>query len=182
MDITLSARAALLGRRLGAYAIDCLLLLLLLAAVQVLLAVSGTHPLVGRDFRLAASPSPAVLHFWVFACTTLPFAAAFALCFASRGGATPGQRLLGLRVARLHGERLGAAGALARAAVMLVPFEVNHALLFHLAPHSDTSPAWFLTGLAAFWALCSLYLPLPLLRRDGRSLHDLAAGARVLRA
>ncbi|HEY0115631.1 MAG TPA: RDD family protein [Allosphingosinicella sp.] len=170
--------ASLLSR-LFAYAADILLLFAFVVASQGLLLLSGLHPYQDA-FGGGAQPAPADLHLWVLASTTLPFAAYFAISFASRRGATLGQRQFGLRVADRNGERLGGGGAVLRALVLLLPFEVNHAVMFHAAPWRGTSEAIFLAGLALVWLLSSLFVALPLLRRDRRSLHDLACGSAVL--
>ena len=177
----LASRGILLLRRLAAYALDCALLFVLLIAVQAGLVVTGLHPFVNDRFALAAPPDPAALHLWVFACTTLPFAAYFAAAFASRACATLGQHLLGLRVTDDNGDRLRAGPAMLRAAVLLAPFELNHTVLFASAPWSGTAASgWFTGGIVAVWLLVLAYAALPLYRSDQRSLHDLAARSRVI--
>lgn len=176
--MTFSVRASLLGRRLAAYAIDCLLLLVVVASVQTALILTGLHPFVNSRFELPVRPPPGDLHLWVFACTTLPFTAYFAAGFASKAGTTLGQRLLGIRLLG-SGQPLGLGRALVRAIVMLVPFELNHTIMFHLGPWASGTEGGFALGLAAVWLLCLTYLALPLARRDGRGPHDLASGSRV---
>jgi uncharacterized RDD family membrane protein YckC len=165
--------------RLFAYAADILLLFLFVVTSQGLLLLTGIHP-YREAFSGGAQPGPAALHLWVLASTTLPFAAYFAISFAGRRGATLGQRLTRLQVRDRGGERLGGGRAVLRALVLLLPFEVNHAVMFHAGPWRDGSEAVFFAGLVLVWLLCGLYVALPLLRRDRRSLHDLACGSAVL--
>ena len=69
-----------------------------------------------------------------------------------------------------------------RSAVMLVPFEVNHAVMFYLVLPSQgraTSAASWL-GLAPA-ALIAAYIVCIWLTRHRQSLHDLAAGTVVQR-
>lgn len=176
--MTFGVRAGLLGRRLVAYAIDCSLLLVVLASVQTALVLTGLHPFVNSRFELPVQPSPGDLHLWVFACTTLPFAAYFAAGFSNKAGATFGQRMSGIRLLG-SGQALGMGRALVRAIVLLLPFELNHTVMFRFGPWAGGSETGFAFGIAAVWLLCLTYLALPLTRRDGRGPHDLAAGSRV---
>ena len=177
----MAARAALLFRRFAAYLIDSVLLLCFVVVVQAGLIALDLHPFV----HLGSAPSPlnpSTLHLWVFLSTTAPFLAYFTWAFSSERGATPGQRILAIAVRSRDGGRLSAGKSLVRAIVLLLPFELNHALMFHAAPWAGGSSTIYAAGLAGIWVLLALYLSLPLFRRDGRSLHDLAANARVERA
>lgn len=170
-----------LAWRILAYFIDCALLLGLVASSQFLLVTLGAHPFVTRRGTSPIIPSTDLLHLWVFTSTTLPFIAYFALSFCSAHGATVGQRLVKLRVNGTDGGKLAFAPALLRALVLLVPFEVNHAVMLRAAPWAGGSNTAFALGNAAVALLCLLYLLLPLIREDGRSVHDLAARSTVRR-
>ena len=178
---SLAARAGLLFRRLAAYVIDSLLLLCFVVVAQAGLIALDLHPFVDRG-GARSLPSGWTLHLWVSLSTTAPFLAYFSWAFASEQGATAGQRMLAIAVRSRDGERLSAGKSLVRAIVLLLPFELNHALMFHAAPWAGGPSTIYAAGLAGIWALLALYLSLPLFRRDGRSLHDLAANARVQRA
>ena len=172
------ARGILLARRLAGYFVDALLLFALVVASQYLLLALGLHPfrdLLSDGGFVEAWP----LHGWVFASTTLPFVIYFTVGFVS--GATLGQRLLRISVRGRDGGKLGLAHATLRAVVMLLPFEFNHTIMFHAAPWTGGAPELFIAGITATWAFVGIYLLLPLLRRDGRSVHDLASGAVVAR-
>jgi uncharacterized RDD family membrane protein YckC len=169
-----------LMRRLVAYLFDCVLLFTLVLASQAALFALGAHPFM-KSLQAAPIPaSTAKLHLWVFASTTLPFLAYFSMSFRSARGATVGQRLAGLRVVGKASNRLKAGASLTRALVLLVPFELNHAAMFHLhGPNVAPGLAEAATG--AVILICLVYLALPLLRRDRRSLHDMAAASFVER-
>jgi uncharacterized RDD family membrane protein YckC len=113
------------------------------------------------------------------ASTTLPFAAYFTLAATGSRGATFGQRMRGLRVAGKGSQRLGPRRALVRALVLLLPFEVNHAIMFHLGPWTGAPEALFFSGIGLVWLLILLYLLVPLLRADRAAVHDLVAGSTV---
>ena len=174
-------RAATLVRRLLGYGIDICLLFLFVAGTQALLFLTSVHP-YGDALSRGPQPPSTRLHLWVMASTTLPFAAYFTIAAVTQRGATLGQRMLGLRVAGKSGGRPGIKQAMIRALVLLVPFEVNHAVMFHLGPWTGAAEALFFAGIGLVWLLILLYLLVPLVRADRRSLHDLASATIVLRA
>jgi len=168
-----------LGRRLIGYAIDCVVLFVGLLALQALL--SPINPILGM-LRHGASVSGGQLHLWVVATATVPFLLYFASTVSSRGQATVGMRILRMRVETVDGSRLGFPRALLRSAVLLVPFEANHTLMFHFAPPTAAEPsAEFWIGLAAVWVLIALFLVSVLVSPKRQSVHDRVAGTVVIR-
>jgi len=105
------------------------------------------------------------------------------LLLIRRDGQTLGKGLMGLRVVRASradragGSRLAGVAAIARLAVLLAPFA------FLSAAGSDEGPddAW---DILAYVGVLSLVLSLLLaaIPASRRSVHDLAAGSRVVRA
>ena len=176
--MTLGSRASLLVRRAGGFAIDCLILFVFVVASQAALVSLGLHPFV-RQGAMPVAVEPAALHAWVFASTTAPFALYFTIAFVR--GRTLGQKVLGIAVRSIDGAKLKTSAALVRSAVLLVPFELNHSIMFHVGPWTDAPPVVFVGGLALVWVLCAIYVALPLVRADGRSMHDLLAGSVVTR-
>lgn len=164
-------------RRIAAYAADCSLLFAGLIVVQ--LALLPVNP-AAAAIRAGGIPHPWILHGWVAATVTLPFWLYFTLCFASRRGATPGMRLFGARLVAWDGGAVSRGSAAARAAILLVPFELNHFVLFHLGPRGGEPDPVFYQGLAMVWALLAVYLGSALLDPLRRSVHDRAAGTIVL--
>jgi uncharacterized RDD family membrane protein YckC len=165
-------------RRLAAYFVDCALLLAGLLIVQALLY--AVNPVVAA-MRTGRQPTPALLHAWVFATATVPFLVYFAWRVRSPLRATLGMRLLGLEVASVDGRPIGWGKALLRSAVLLVPFELNHLLMFHLSPRGGPPSLAFRVVLAAVWVTILAYLVTALATPRGQSVHDLVAGTVVRR-
>jgi uncharacterized RDD family membrane protein YckC len=164
--------------RLGAYLVDCLLLFIgLLAWQAILYAVNPLVPII----RSGRQPTGAQLHLWVFATATIPFLFYFALMLRSARQATFGMRLLKLEVADVGGGRVGFGQAILRSALMLIPFELNHAVMFHLSPRDAPPSTVFWLGYVGVWAVVAVYVAAILLTRRGQSVHDLVAGTVVRR-
>ena len=164
--------------RLIAYVIDCALLLLALFGLQLLLY--PVNPIVATMSR-GEYFAGWQLHLWVSATTTVPFVLYFASMFASKRQATLGMHFLGLRVTDLDGRRISFGRALLRAAILLVPFELNHTVMFELSsgPGKDASPL-VLVGIAVVWLLLALYLVTAAAPPRGQSIHDRIAGTVVV--
>lgn len=162
------------SRRLAAFVVDACLLYAGVVTTQALLYTAGLHP-----FRAAleagAWPGGSPLHLWVFLSASVPFWLYYASFHSSRWQATPGKRLLGLRVTDTAGGRLGFGRALLRAVVMLIPFEVNHFVILQLAG-VDGVPYG---GLALVYGLLAVYLGVMLADPRRRSVHDWAAASQV---
>ncbi len=173
------ASPAPIPRRIAAYAADCSLLFAGLIVLQ--LALLPVNP-AAASIREGGIPGAWILHGWVAATVTLPFWLYFTLCFASRRGATPGMRLFGARLVAWDGGTVSRGRAAARAAILLVPFEWNHAVLFHLGPRGGEPEPIFFQGLATVGALLAVYLGSALLDPLRRSIHDRVAGTLVLAA
>jgi uncharacterized RDD family membrane protein YckC len=184
MDVTLTnasvVRSAYGGvlRRLVAYSLDCGLLFLGLLVLQAILFV--VNPIVAL-MRTGQQPTPTEFHLWVFATASIPFLLYFALILRSSRQATLGMRLLKLKVAHARGGRIGFGQSLLRSAVMLMPFELNHAVMFHLLPRDAPPPPSYFIGLVVFLALIAAYIATILLTRRRQSVHDLFAGTVVQR-
>lgn len=165
-------------RRLSAYVLDCGFLAIAVLVLQAILYV--VNPIVAI-IRSGQQPTTTQLHMWIFATASIPFLLYFALILRSPRQATVGMRLLKLKVAVIGGGRIGFGQSLLRSAVMLIPFELNHVVWFHLAPRDAPPTPAFYIGLAAFWALIVAYIATILLTRRRQSVHDLVAGTVVQR-
>lgn len=165
-------------RRLGAYALDCGLLFVGLVVLQAILFV--VNPLIA-SLRAGQQPTPVQIHLWVFATATIPFLLYFALTLRSSRQATVGMRLRKLKVADVRGGRIGFRQSLLRSTVMLIPFELNHAVMFYLAPRNAPPPPAFFVGIATVWAVIAVYIATMLLTRRRQSVHDLVARTVVQR-
>jgi uncharacterized RDD family membrane protein YckC len=91
-------------------------------------------------------------------------------------GATPGKRIVGLRVAARNGEALSANAIFARNAMREI--EVFLPLTFILAPHQGVDAILMASGL--LWS--SVFALFPLLNRDRLRIGDIVAGTWVVRA
>src|SRR5699024_7236781 len=99
-------------RRLSAYMIDYLLMLITLGAIHATVYFSGLNPILNG----ALSVTGVNMHLWVFFSATLPILLYFWLFF--RRGETPGMRLLSLQVRKKDRTMLSAWQALGRAVVL----------------------------------------------------------------
>jgi uncharacterized RDD family membrane protein YckC len=170
----------LFSRRLLAYGVDAVILFAGVLLTQALLATLRLNPLLnllprGQFF------SGWQLHLWVFATVSVPFWLYYAWQQRSQHGATFGQRLLHLRVTTTDGERLSFRQALARTILMLIPFELNHIVIFYLADFTTAAPpsSAFWVGYAIVWLVIVVYIVTALLTSRQQSIHDLVAGTVV---
>lgn len=173
-----SAPAGRAARRLGAYLIDCLILFAGVLVTQGAILALGWNPLVAQ----AAAGAPvggAALNSWVFATVTVPCLLYFAGFHAAPAGATPGKRLLNLRVTHAAGNRVGFGRALGRAAITLLPFEWNHLVMFYAIPEGGELSTLAWAGIGLTWVLVLGYALAVLLDRLGRSPADWIADTRV---
>lgn len=166
-----------LARRLAAYAVDAALLF-----VAVVLLLGGAlglvlHLTVGFGW---ARDGP-LLWAYVFGTVSIPFWLYYTLFEGGVRQATPGMRVLGLRVSGLDGGRVGFGRALSRTVVKLVPFEVNHAVMFLPTPLLNETEPDFRQGFIAVGALMTTYLACVVVTRRRQSVHDLVAGTLVVR-
>ena len=168
-----AAYASLLSR-IAAYTLDIVLLFVGIMASQVLLR--PINPLLGKTRPASGLRT----HLWVYASVSLPILIYFALCVSSSWQATIGMRLLGIRVTGLSGEQIGIGRAVLRSLVMLIPFELNHVVMFHPSPiWTDPKPG-FRFGFVATGLLMIIYLAAVLLTGHHQSIHDLLAGTLVV--
>jgi uncharacterized RDD family membrane protein YckC len=168
----------LLLPRLIAYAIDCVILFIGLIGLQALLI--PLNPILAMQ-RGGEVFSGTQLQLWVFATATVPFLLYFGLMVSSRRQATIGMRALRLKVETESGGRPGVGQSLLRSAVLLLPFEINHALMFHFAPSGGPPPLAFWLGTGFVWILILLYVVSVLISPRGQSIHDRIARTVVVR-
>ena len=174
LPLTLASR----GSRIGALLLDLTFLVLGLIAILIVLALVGIN--LAADVE-GADVSPAVELVVVVIILLLFFARyGYFLAFElGPRGATPGKRLLGIRVAARDGERLTAEAVIARN--LLRDFEVFIPLvyLFSLAgggPADEGVMGW------ATFAWLMLFLFFPVFNKDRLRAGDLIAGTWVVEA
>jgi uncharacterized RDD family membrane protein YckC len=171
---TNDSRYAGLDRRLGAYAIDVLMLYAVLGGLQyALFLLLGGFPFN----RLTTGPR---LEFWVLLTISLPTWLYFTLSESSNRQATLGKRLFRLRVTDLHQERISRLRAFFRTLLKLLPWELTHLSLLLPTPiMTDPNPQPRL-GLILVYLLLGLYMLSMIFTPRKRSLHDLLVGTLVL--
>ena len=165
-------------RRVGAYAVDAILLFIAFPIIFGALCVLALYLTVGFDWMENG------LLFWlyVFSTVSIPFWLYYSLLESSERQATFGMRLFGLQVANTDGNRIGFERALLRTVIKLLPFELNHLVLFLPTPiWSDPNPS-FRVGFVVVNALIILYFATMFLTRRKQSVHDLVAGTVVVNA
>ena len=172
-----SVNYASVTSRILAYAFD--VALLFIAFPLILGAVFGLilHLTFGFDWMQNG------LIFWlyVFSTVSIPVWLYFSLLESSARQATFGMRLFGLLVKDTDGNRIGFGRALLRTVVKLLPFELNHLVMFLPRPiWGDPDPGLRL-GFVAVNALMVLYIAAMFLTQRRQSIHDLAAGTVVVR-
>jgi uncharacterized RDD family membrane protein YckC len=160
--------------------VDCLVIVLWAAVLAGLIL-----GLSGGPGSLGGAPDQGEGHLTGFLTLTVPAILYFALCESAPWRATPGKRLLGLRVHAADGGRLSLGRALLRAAVRLLPWELAHFALWRIPgwPAGVSQiPVDSLVALAAVWFLVGLYAWTLVAAPDGRAPWDHLAGSRVARS
>jgi uncharacterized RDD family membrane protein YckC len=155
----------LILRRAAAYLLDIALLFVLLMPLGFLATRTlGLEPTTGFEVWLAA-----VLSF------SVPVWAYFTLSDSSRGGATLGKRLLGVRVT----PRIPRLRALGRNVLKLLPWEIAHVFGFALADVLGETVQAYGLGLANLLAI--VWFGVALGTRGRKSVHDFAVDTEVAR-
>lgn len=173
-----TARGNLAGyllRRGAAYALDC---------AGLAAAAQGTQWAWAAATR-GALPRPVTgpqIEAWVLLSVSLPVWLYFISMESLAGQATLGKRLLGLRVARASGGRIGLGQAVARTALKLLPWEATHMTLLLPTPIWSDPAASFRPGLWVVYGLLAAYLAAAMLTPRRQTLPDLAAGTVVIEA
>jgi uncharacterized RDD family membrane protein YckC len=164
--VPLRFRVAGLAERFGAFAVDCGFLLAAVVAVVLLtlIAVAAARG-VGLALGLVAFFVLRGFYFTWFECRA--------------AGATPGKRLLGLRVIDGHGGALTAEAVFARNFMREIELFMPLALAASPEALLPDQPPWARAGAGLWMAVLVL---VPLFNRDRLRTGDLVAGTLVVRA
>ncbi|MEO6388007.1 MAG: RDD family protein [Croceibacterium sp.] len=165
VDLRLNLAGA--GERATAFLIDALIMLLLLIAVSVFFAMVVTTN--------TGQSNTALVIIWLLGFFVLRNGW-FILFELSGRGATPGKRLLGLRVVARDGSRLTGGAVLVRNAMREI--ELFLPLSFLVADASQSRLDAIIYILAFSWV--ALFLFFPLFNRDRLRIGDLLAGTWVV--
>lgn len=171
VDLRLELGSA--GSRAAAFMIDFVLMIVVLVAVTVALLYlsSGGDKVAGA---IGVQQFLAVL--WLIGFFILRNGW-FSLFEMGSRGATPGKRLLGLRVVARDGARLTASAVIARNAMREI--EVFLPLSFLGAQAAEGTADTFLTLFSLLWS--GIFLFFPLFNRDRLRVGDLVGGTWVVR-
>ena len=118
-----------------------------------------------------------------FILLTVPVVLYFSIFESSPRGATPGKRILELRVIRASGEQLSLGRSLLRSAVKFLPWELAHFTVWHFVYETaghHSPPAWTALTLGLVYLLVALFLVSLFIGREHRTVYDQIAGSRVI--
>lgn len=162
--VDLQLELATAGARAAAFTIDVLLIITVLISATLFLfwlGLDGEQQFIAIVWLIGFF---LLRNFW------------FSLFEMGRRGATPGKRLVGLRVVARDGSRLTGAAVVARNAMREI--EVFLPLSFLVAQEAEGVASTFLTIFALSWS--GIFLFFPLLNRDRLRVGDLVAGTWVV--
>jgi uncharacterized RDD family membrane protein YckC len=165
VDLQLELGSA--GTRAAAFLLDAFIIVFVLIVATVLVALLLYASVKGEVLVILWLLGSFVLrNFW------------FSLFEMGGRGATPGKRLLGLRVVARDGARLTGGAVIARNAMREI--EVFLPLAFLGAQAAEGTADTFLTLFALLWS--GIFLFFPLFNRDRLRVGDLVAGTWVVRS
>lgn len=171
VDLKLELGSA--GSRASAFMIDVILMVVILVAVTFGLI----YLLRAVEVAKANGAEEVFAVIWLLGAFVLRNGW-FSLFEMGSRGATPGKRLLGLRVVARDGARLTGAAVIARNAMREI--EVFLPLSFLGAQAAEGTADTFLTIFALLWS--GIFLFFPLFNRDRLRVGDLVAGTWVVQA
>ena len=166
VDLKLELGSA--GSRAGAFMIDALIMIVLLVVVTILLILIAGKGSGTGEFLIVL---------WLIGFFVLRNCW-FSLFEMGSRGATPGKRIMGLRVVARDGARLSGAAVIARNAMREI--EVFLPLSFLGQQTAAGTADTFLTLFALTWS--GIFLFFPLFNRDRLRVGDLVAGTWVVNA
>lgn len=169
--VDLGVRIASASERAGAFMIDAVIIFAILIALTFVAALAGVGRLGGGDF----SGVEVAIIIWLIGSFLLRNFYFFLFEIGARG-ATPGKRLLRIRVATRNGGVLDASAIFARNAMREVEVFMPMSLLASNAQSVDAA-----IGLAGFiW--CAIFVFFPMFNRDRLRAGDLIAGTWVVQS
>ena len=171
VDLKLELGSA--GSRASAFMID----LVLMAVILIAVTFGLLYVLRAVEIAKAGGAEEVVAVIWLLGAFVLRNGW-FSLFEMGSRGATPGKRLLGLRVVARDGARLTGAAVIARNAMREI--EVFLPLSFLGAQAAEGTADTFLTIFALLWS--GIFLFFPLFNRDRLRVGDLVAGTWVVQA
>jgi uncharacterized RDD family membrane protein YckC len=168
VDLNLELGSA--GSRAGAFLLDALIILLILAVITAL-----TFYLFWASMKDGSGPDQFLAVLWLIGAFVLRNGW-FSLFEMGSRGATPGKRIVGLRVVARDGARLTGAAVVARNAMREI--EVFLPLSFLGEQTAAGTADTFLVIFSLVWS--GIFLFFPLFNRDRLRVGDLIAGTWVV--
>src|SRR5437764_485416 len=160
------------GSRAGAFIVDLILMLVILIAVSILTLYVFWATINTKE---GGAPAQFLAILWLIGAFILRNGG-FSLFEMGSRGATPGKRIMGLRVVARDGARLTGAAVIARNAMREI--EVFLPLSFLGAQAAEGVADSFLIIFALLWS--GIFLFFPLFNRDRLRVGDLVAGTWVV--
>jgi uncharacterized RDD family membrane protein YckC len=111
---------------------------------------------------------------------TLPITLYFILCESSRHMGSIGKRKMGLAVTNDSGERIRFRRSFTRTIIKFIPWELAHFAIWRLRLPSHFSESYLLEILFGANIMVLLYIIMPVLNKDRKSLYDWIAGTMVI--
>jgi uncharacterized RDD family membrane protein YckC len=163
-------------KRVGAFALDYLLILGYLLGVIILSLLANS--VFGASQWLFADRIRAQLV--AFFIVTLPVTLYFAISESSQSKATWGKRRLKLQVADQDGARIGFWRSLARTLLKFIPWELSHTLIWQLYFSRQTEMVWINYGFGLVYVLIGLNIVSLMRTRTNQTLYDLLTKTYVI--
>ncbi len=163
-------------KRVGAFALDYLLILGYLLGVIILSLLANS--VFGASQWLFADRIRAQLV--AFFIVTLPVTLYFAISESSQSKATWGKRRLKLQVADQDGARIGFWRSLARTLLKFILWELSHTLIWQLYFSRQTEMVWINYGFGLVYVLIGLNIVSLMRTRTNQTLYDLLTKTYVI--
>ncbi|MBX7248239.1 MAG: RDD family protein [Caulobacteraceae bacterium] len=179
--VDLRLKIAEAGQRAGAFLLDIAIILGLLIAMSLLALVGAglIAGLTGGDAQEGKVPLGVEIAAVIWLLGAFLLRNAYFIAFElSPRAATPGKRVMGIRVAARNGGRLRAESVFARNATRELEFFLPLAVLGAQGSGGENVDGWMWL-LAVIW--CSVFVLFPLFNRDRLRAGDLIGGTWVVR-
>lgn len=164
-------------QRIGAFALDYMIILLYLITITLLGWL--VNSLSGLNQWLFAERVRAQLT--GFLLLTLPISLYFALAESSAWQATWGKRKVGLKVTDYNGERISLWRSLARTALKFIPWELSHTLIWTIYFVPETNSNLVNYGFVLVYVLIGLNLASLIMTKKHQTIYDFLAKTYVLK-
>lgn len=171
--VDLHLEIASFGARMVAYTLDIFFIYITIIFLAVIFAQTGAN------VHLNDQAAPIVAAFWTLLLFVLRNFWFIIFEMGSRG-ATPGKRIMRLRVTARDGGRLEAGSVVARNLLRDVEVFLPLVFIVYMSFNSGAGWAWLYGLLGAGWTL--LFLFFPMFNRDRMRAGDLLGGTWVIRA